>query len=293
MIRHLGYACINETLKPLSYKSIRLKTIENKGIEVLKEVMLHNLNHLEHVLRWNLEHNIFFYRIGSDVFPLITHHFIRDQYTWENDEVILKRLAEIKVIVVENKLRISMHPDQFNVLNSLNEKVVQSTIETLSYHVNLLELIGGKDMILHVGGVYGDKKAAIARFIKNYNELDEKTKSYFRLENDDKSYTIHDVIEISKVCSIPIIFDYHHHRCHQDHELTPMDIRLIYDSWDYIPKFHLSSGRSHSKDRSHADYIDKKDIEAIEALFDFEFDLMLETKKKDLTILRLRSQYET
>lgn len=51
-----------------------------------------------------------------------------------------------------------MHPDQFTVLNSPKALVVKNSIEYLDYHQRVLEAVGGHDIILHVGGVYGDKK---------------------------------------------------------------------------------------------------------------------------------------
>lgn len=289
MLRHLGYACINEHLKPENFKTCRLKSIEAKGIEYLKEIVLHNLNFLEKIIHWNYSNNIFFYRVSSDLIPLATHPYVLAQhFIWQEDEDILEILFRIKAAVEKYQMRISMHPDQYTVLNSLSEDVVKRSIEYLDYHADLLERIGGQDMILHVGGVYGDKSAAIKRFVEQYKLLNQTIKGYLRIENDDKSYTIHDVIEISKETGVPIVFDYHHHRCHQEKALQKEDIKLIMKSWTSTPKVHLSTGKTHVQDRSHHDYVTKEDLDALNTLLSgYEYDVMIEAKKKEMAVMEL------
>jgi UV DNA damage endonuclease len=51
-----------------------------------------------------------------------------------------------------------MHPDQFVILNSHNEKTVQNSLSELRYHCNLLDEICLDDTAkvqIHVGGIYG------------------------------------------------------------------------------------------------------------------------------------------
>jgi UV DNA damage endonuclease len=292
MIRHLGYACINETLKPRKFRTCRLKTIETKGIEVLKEIVLHNLDLLKDIIEWNHEHDIHFYRVSSDLIPLSTHPVVLEKgFIWQKDPDIKKALLEINKKVLAYKMRISMHPDQYTVLNTLKEDVLVRSIEYLQFHADLLEAIGGQDMILHVGGVYGDKISAKKRFVDQYMLLNDTIKGYLRLENDDKSYTIHDVIEIHQSTGVPIVFDYHHHRCHHEKKITKEDIDIIYSSWQGIPKTHLSTGKAHATDRSHHDYVKLEDLQALDGLFgDKIIDVMVEAKKKDFAVLELKNE---
>lgn len=76
------------------------------------------------------------------------------------DKEILTLLSEIKSLASTNKMRLSMHPDQFTVINSKQVKVIKSSVENLEYHTLLLSALGGRDIIIHVGGVYGDKVSA-------------------------------------------------------------------------------------------------------------------------------------
>ncbi|QVK17584.1 UV DNA damage repair endonuclease UvsE [Mycoplasmatota bacterium] len=291
MINKVGYACINENLRPRTFKSCRLKSVYNYGIDYLRNVIINNLDLTYDILEWNVENGIYMYRVSSDLMPLVTHPDLLKDFTWRwyEDSEILEKLKKIKTIVEKQKLRISMHPDQYTVLNSKRSEVVKFSIDYLKYHSEILEKISGQDMILHVGGVGGNKIEAIERFINQYQLLDSKIKRYLRIENDDKSFTISDVIDIYHRTGIPIVLDLHHHRCLVDKPLTNNQIDTIKKSWSGLtPKIHISSGKTCNKDRRHHDYITHEDCEIIKKISGkMNVDVMVEAKKKDLAVLEV------
>lgn len=293
MIGKVGYACVNEHLKPKKFRSIRLATVKSKGIEALQEVIYHNLALLEEILAWNIVHEITMYRLSSDLFPLITHPDLLEAYEWRwyNDLTIMEKLSDIKKLNKKHKMRLSMHPDQYTVINSQKDHVVKASIEYLTYHGKLLSAIGGQDMIIHVGGVYGDKANAMKRFVQAYNHLSDEIKRYLRLENDDKSYDIFDVLELSSETGVPVVFDLHHHRCLSDAPITPTLLERIEVTWSLMtPKIHLSSGRRSEKDRKHGDYIQSEDCRWLCQLYGGrEVDVMVEAKKKEKAAMGLIS----
>ena len=82
--------------------------------------------------------------------------------------------------------RLTFHPGQYNVLASPNSKYVKKTIEDLQYHADVFDLMGiGKDgvMVIHGGGIYGDKNSAFKRWIDNYHKLPDSIKNRLVLEN--------------------------------------------------------------------------------------------------------------
>lgn len=294
MIKKIGYACINTALKPKSFKECRLNSIYKYGIDYLREKILNNIILTKDILEWNVENDIYMYRVTSSLFPLVNHPDIQKDFRWrwQEDEKILSHMEEIKQIVRKNNIRLSMHPDQFTVLNSLNEKVVKNSIDYLQYHYEVLKHLGGSDIIIHTGGVYGDKEASKERFIKNFSLLDEKIQQMIRLENDDVSYTVEEVLFINEKTGIPVVLDVHHHRCNNEGELTKDHITRICDTWKttgMIPKMHISSGSTRIDDKHHHDYIAPSDfIDLMEMVKDKEIDLMVEAKKKEQAVLKIK-----
>lgn len=298
----LGYACINETLG----KSGRFKTMTVKGSlnlsdverrNKIKNITLQNLSTTYNILKWNIKHNIFVYRVTSKLIPLDTHEI--NNFDFMNDRDVLTYCNSIKELVTNHNIRLSMHPDQFCVLSSHNPEVVKNSIKILEHHDKLCNLIGADTIILHVGSTNGGKIMAMDRFCDTFDTLSDSIKSKIVLENDDKSYTVLDTLDICNRLDIPICIDVHHHNCNNDDIDLLEFIRTYKDdilsNWDKrntIPKIHLSTGREHKTDRPHADYISYEDFEyclKIDSIM--KVDAMFECKKKDLSVLDVMNKY--
>lgn len=66
-------------------------------------------------------------------------------------------------------------------------------------------------MILHLGGTFGDKAATLDRFRENYKSLSQSVKNRLVLENDDVSWSVHDLLPLCEELNIPLVLDFHHH----------------------------------------------------------------------------------
>ncbi|PYZ93445.1 UV damage repair endonuclease UvsE [Salipaludibacillus keqinensis] len=286
----LGYACINTEL-PTRFKTCRLATYQKNGTDVIKPLTINNLQNVLFALKWNIEHDIFFFRISSDIVPLGSH----EEMTWEwwKDDDVLNLTDEINQLRDSHDMRLSMHPGQYTVLSTPKEKVYERGIDDLEYHDRLLNLVGGTDIIIHGGGAYGDIEKAKQRFAENYTTLSSSIKNKLRLENDDVTYTLKDVLDIYDLCAIPICFDIHHHRCnHDDTPLEPM-LDRVFRSWPkgWIPKVHISSGNEHKTDRRHHDVVFKDDFQnLLNVLNGQDADIMLEAKKKEQAVLKIQQE---
>jgi UV DNA damage endonuclease len=294
-MRHLGYVCINESLKPENFRNLRLNSIKTKGIEYLEEVVLHNVKHLNRIIDWNIENEIYFYRMPSFLIPFATHPLVVNDIGWHFSQMpeVIEIFSKVKTKVREHNLRISAHPDQFTVLNSPKIDVVQRSNDYLEYHGQLMNQVGGKDIVLHVGGVYGDRKKAKERFIENFKRLSLLVQKKLRIENDDTSYNLADVLEVAEKINVPVIFDYHHHRCLESPGFeTKALINRVKATWENeIPKCHISSGENNIRDKKHADYIALEDFRALESLMDQSpYDLMIEARMKEQALMNLREK---
>ncbi|ARK30424.1 UV DNA damage repair endonuclease UvsE [Halalkalibacter krulwichiae] len=284
----IGYACINLTL-PSKFKTCRLKTVENEGLNKVKELTIHNFNEVLKNISWNIEQGIYFYRISSDLVPFATHEIMT--WVWEQDPDVLNITKQIKTLTSKYSLRLTMHPGQYSILNSPNPEIVRKAILDLEYHSKVLNLVKGTDMIIHVGGAYGNKEEAKERFIETYQTLSKDIKSKLRLENDDKTFHIKDVIDIYQKTGIPILFDYHHNRCNPSSELELTEaLTTVFKSWESVgrPKMHISSGRNAETDTAHHDFILEQDfIDFLRLIGSREVDIMFESKRKDESVLRI------
>lgn len=287
----LGFACICNTLKENgSFKTMTVKTL-SKLDEVHKEKKLislavDNLYNTLQILKWCKENNILMYRLSSDLIPLATY---QEQWLWWENGDILNMCNKIKEFVIESGIRISLHPDQFCVLNSDKPEVVKNSIKILEHLNRLSNLVGNHILIIHTGSTAGGKDKAIRRFLDNFKLLSSDIQHKLALENDDKSFNVKEVLQICEALGIPMVLDIHHYNCLNEGEnLLDLKERIIATWRGKRPKMHLSSGKTAFTDRHHADYINQVDYETALKFAGDDFDIMLECKQKELALLRLR-----
>lgn len=285
----LGYASINLSI-PSRFRTCRLQTVETEGLSKVKELTLHNLGEVLKIVRWNIEQGIGLYRVSSNLVPFGSHPILN--WKWWEDEDVLEIAASIKKLRKRYDLRLTVHPGQYTLLSSTSSEVLERSVRDLEYHARLMELIDGDIMVLHAGGAYGDKESAKKRFVDNYSNLDKRVKALLRLENDDKTYNLQDIVDISFRHSppIPIIFDIHHHRCNPSEKTLDELLPKVFESWEHVGrlKVHISSGKTSPTDTAHHDFVFEEDFdELLTVMGDRAFDVMLESKNKDLSCLRM------
>lgn len=293
----LGYVANALRLKDCSpSKTITVKQIDkiteyNDRISRLTTISRQNLENTLRILKANLYDGISVYRFSSKLIPLCTHpHFC----AWDYVSSLQEELKEIGRFVQANQMRVSLHPDHFTLLNSPHPEVLEASLRDLDYHVKIIEGMGlgfETKLVLHVGGKYQDRAQAVARFKEGFATLPPSIKDRLTLENDDRSFTAREVLEICEELHIPMVLDLHHHHILNNGEELSTLLPAIFRTWpDLPPKVHISSPRQAKNPRYHADYIEVDMVIAfLEITKDLkqDFDLMLEAKKKDLALLKL------
>lgn len=294
MIIRLGYVAIALNLGKVTSSSTLtytryLKLNKEDRLKKLKEVTYSNIEALEKILRYNIDNNIHFYRMTSNFIPLATHPDVM----WDYLKYFKKDLEYIGKLIKDNNLRVDAHPDQFNVINSDRESVVENTLRTLNMQVDLFEAMNyeqGK-LVIHIGGAKGGKDIALDRFTNNLKNFPKRITDRLILENDDKTFNAKEVLQICEKTNLPMVFDIHHHNCNNCEEDIKSLLPQIFKTWEdeeLVPKIHFSSPREFEKDRKHADYIDaNRFLEFIykaKESVNKDFDIMIEAKKKDITL---------
>jgi UV DNA damage endonuclease len=278
----IGYACINQSIGCTSSSTFRLKSYSE---DRLIDTVQNNLKCLMKILEYNVQHDILLFRITSDLVPFASHAICT--FDWQSH--FKTHFMKLGRFARENGMRLTMHPGQYTVLNSNNNEVVQNSIKELHYHtdiMNLLEMDNSDKIQIHVGGVYGDKEAALQRFITNYKNLDGSVRERLIIENDEKSYSLQDCIRISNDVGVPVVFDTLHHEVNNNGESLQSSLNQMSTTWakgDGIPLVHYSSQEYGSRPGKHAKLLDSIHFSNfLKESSEFDFDVMLEIKSKEL-----------
>ena len=102
------------------------------------------------------------------------------------------------------------------MLNSEDERVQRLAAEELEVQAELLDGMGlGPEavVVLHVGGGAGGKDAAIDRFLHGFELLSDAARARLVVENDDRTFGLRDVLEVSSRIGRPVVWDILHHHC--------------------------------------------------------------------------------
>ena len=302
----LGLCCLNITLrnsKPSVFCSrgmIQRTINEPGGIEILKSKIIENCKDLIKMIEWNEQNGIKVFRISSSLFSHKTNPNIPN-YDMEFAKDLLRTAGDL---AKQYNQRITMHPGQYNVVGTPHEKCFKQTILDLEYQCTILDYMGmgvNSVMVVHGGGIYGDKEATKKRWCKQFYELPENVQKRLVLENCEKCFSIQDCLDISKQINIPVVLDTHHYNCykllHPEENIKNIKdyIPDILNTWiirNIKPKFHVSE-QGIGRCGHHSDYIDiiPDYLTEIPEIYDIHIDIMIEAKKKELAIFKLYQKY--
>lgn len=282
----VGYACLNPDV-PNIYKTCRQS---NLTLEKWHDLIEGNLETLGAMVRYNRKHKLSLYRISSDLIPFGSADVLA--YDWAKDFAPV--FEKLKALL--GRIRFSMHPGQYTVLNSPDPNVVRNAIKDLEYHVRVMELLGAtrqNKLVLHIGGVYGDKPAAMDRFAEAASRLDQRIRDHLIIENDERLYTIADVLWISERTGLPVIFDNLHHQINPPPEACSMAqwITRAGATWqeeDGRQIIHYSEQARGKRPGAHSVTVDSRSFLQFIDTLDQPLDIMLEVKDKNRSAEKLQ-----
>ena len=229
------------------------------------------------------------YRVSSNLFPLLTYNVANLKLADYPDYIdIMAALADCASVVRDKGVRISCHPDQFNVLASMGKPQVDKTIRELNHHGWLMDQLGGwrdyrTPINIHVNNTKGEPSEIAARFMSNLAKCDESVRSRLVVENEDKGIWTPKLL--SEHFDLPITYDNLHHKCLPDGLSHAKAFSLCYKSWMrggyFKPLFHYSESHpDKTNPRSHADMPSERPYETFSMPVDYDIEL----KSKDAAI---------
>ncbi|EKN70113.1 putative UV damage endonuclease [Neobacillus bataviensis LMG 21833] len=262
---------------------------KDERMEKLKAVTALNLHHTKRILHYNIAHEIKLYRFSSSLVPLATHPEVK----WDFVTPFKNEWEELGQLIRQFRIRPSFHPNQFTLFTSPRAEVTLNAVKDMEFHFKMLEAMNALErgiINIHIGGAYGDKETSLKRFHQNIKNLPSEIKTHMTLENDDKTYNVEETLVTCEKEKIPMILDYHHYMANQGEVNLSLFLQRIFNTWNTIPKVHISSPKSDQAYRSHADYVSLDFILPFLKIakdLNQDFDIMIEAKQKNLSMLQL------
>ena len=172
----------------------------------------------------------------------------RSQYFWKSTDVqkcLEQWMKPIGETARQNDVRISFHPDQFVVLASDREEVVNKSIDEFEYHTDMARWMGyGQNfqdikINVHISGRQGPDGIR-----KAYTRLSPEARNSLTIENEEIKHGLDDCLSISDL--VPIVLDIHHHFIREGEYISSTDRRVkqVEESWRGLrPTCHYSVSR--------------------------------------------------
>lgn len=302
----LGLVCISEMLKKqdknLAFKTMtRKRFLELGRTAALKELssrILHNCKLTKQIVLHCSAKGIAHYRISSCLLPLVTDSTLSICYDDLPDmRRIETALSEVGVAAKDCGVSVSSHPDQFNVLTSYSQDVIDRSIKELNHQAYVLDLIGlpqnySAPMCLHLNLSPDFKRETLSDYIDRFTaslaSCSQSVRNRLVLENEDKGFWSCSNLFECFGKTIPLVYDNLHDYTNSSGKDQDAWLKLFKLTWKaHTPVMHWSEGlpdkpRSHAEFASHVPEVVSMNKDCV-----WEFEL----KGKDNAILQvLKSQ---
>jgi UV DNA damage endonuclease len=285
--------------------------VEDKIIDVAKTNIVNTHNLLKKIA--TLPPELRMLRMTSDMLSFYTHDDYKDFWLSTGTQDLLQRwFAPLGETIRQNDIRVSFHPDQFVVLASESEGIVEKSIVEFEYHADMARMMGLGQKFqdikinVHISGRKGAQGIRDA-----YTRLSPEARNSITIENEEYTHGLTDCLELSDL--LPIVMDIHHAWVREGEYIQPNDPRVqrVIDSWRGIrPTCHYSvsredvltghdslvrpdrdklmeSGHNKQKLRAHSDYFWNEAVNDWALTFTDKFDIMCESKGKNLASFKL------
>lgn len=288
--------------------------------EKLWDIMKSNIESIRKLVRrvGQLDENLRMVRLSSDILPVYTE--ATWSWFWRQPDVVAyceKAFGQVGEIARKNNVRLSFHPGQFTVLASENDGIVERSIAEFEYHADMARWMGyGKTfqdfkINVHISGKRGPEGIRAA-----YKRLSKEAQNCITIENEENSWGLNDCVSLMDL--VPIVLDIHHNWIRDGVYIQPDDlvVRQVVDSWrgvrptchyscsreDYLvghnttvaPDYNalLLDGYKKQKLRAHSDFYWNTALNKWAIGFTEKFDIMCESKGKNLASFSLYEQYK-
>ena len=293
---------------------------KDKAVEKLWELTKDNIESARLLVErvGTLDADLRMVRLSSDILPVYTEP--NWCWFWRQPDVVAyaeRHFAEVGRIARDRSVRLSFHPGQFTVLASDNPDIVRRSIEEFEYHVDMARWMGyGKKfqdfkINVHIAGRAGPEGIRLA-----LKRLSPEARNCITIENEENAWGLDSTLELAK--DLALVLDIHHHWVREGEYIQSSDDRVkrVIDSWrgerpamhysvsredilsghctNSLPDYKtlLENGHKKAKLRAHSDFYWNKEVNNWAISFLNQFDIMCESKGKNLASMELFKQWK-
>lgn len=288
---NLGLVCITNS-DAVRYKTVTRKRLlsfeEATQTEMLRVIYQENINRINNAIDFCQTNNINLYRLTSGLFP-----FSDDPIGERLLEEFAEQLSVTGNRAIANNLRIVMHPDQFVVLSSDSDSVIENSVKILKMHARTLDLLNQPQSEWATMNIHGGKGDRLEKLVASVEKLPENIRSRIAFENDEHAYSAAQILEVCRRANVPMVFDAHHHICREKLEdYNDASVEEMFwaarETWKNPENqmVHISNGRDKFQDRAHHDL-----IFTMPEVFRHAPWIEVEAKHKEIAIAKLQNEW--
>jgi UV DNA damage endonuclease len=288
---NLGLVCIT-TSDRVRYRTITRKRLlqlsDTEQRRSLEELYNANLKRLGAAIDFCEEQGIKLYRLTSALFPFADER-VGEEALYGFSETMKETGARATALGI----RLVMHPDQFVVLSSDSEAVIENSVKILKMHARTLDMLAQPRSAWAAMQIHGGKGGRAHRLVSVIRELPDGIRTRLALENDERAYGAMEILEVCRAAGVPMVFDAHHHIVHErlesyDDPSIERILALARETWPEPgwQMVHISNGRESFNDSRHSDL-----ITTMPAAYHNAPWIEVEAKLKEQAIEKLRAEW--
>lgn len=301
---------VDSQLPKFSYKTMTMKNwTQHHDVARLVDIWKTNISLTEKLLRrlLKLPEQFHYLRVTSDIFPLVTLPDVWPIYQTHLPE-LQSSIAAIGAMVktASPSFRIVTHPGQYCVPNSAHSHVVKNSLIDLQYHYDFMSAFNiPYNINIHCSGKDKTAKERMINILEN--DMPIHIKSVLSLENDEKSSSITDILDICSKSGVLPCFDIHHQAVHDSFRgseeyrytlLSDSDCEFIETAWKKInmkPTMHISNrlnvGSLKNSACAHSDFLYETENTKMQYYIDKGWDIEIEAKAKLEAVQKFYTDY--
>ena len=285
----------------INEKSLQLGCFKEGKYDLIRISSTYHNNVDQHlnIIPKLVKNNIRSFRLSSSLFPLYEFN----SHNIHSDEILCRKLKKLGDAFKTYGIRVTTHPGQFCVINSDAQHVIKNSIAELAYHAWVFDQMGLEQTPNCAINIHGGKRGNSDKLVEVIQSLPDNIRNRLTLENDERCFSVKQLLHISKETGVPVVFDSHHHQFNQDGFDSVDASAYAISTWkrsgvDYKPLQHLSNTEpgmengSFPERRKHSQFIHYLPESQRELVIRDLIDLDVEAKMKNLAIVKMRKDFD-